>query len=315
MRTLIRQATLVTVDADDRVLEDADLAIADDKIVGVGAAPEGFVPDRVLDGRGCIVLPGLVNTHTHLSMTLMRNYADDLAFWPWLLERVKPLEDHLVPEDVRIGARLGIAELIRGGTTCFHDMYFFLDEVADEVERAGFRACLCGALFDNSGQGDALLTPPAFITALRDHMRAHPDTQVATVAIRASAETYRHLADDAAQGRVGGTTVVLDAAGHALYFSKRILPYLPDGRAPDADMPILLHLGLYAYRRAALERYVATGVTMLETVEGLEQLRFLVGGTPVTVLTFDETGYPIVEVNNPSDIPIVEGILSRRGLA
>ena len=107
MKLLIRQATLVTVNADDEVLEQADLAIADDKIVGVGKAPPGFVPDRVLDGHDRIVLPGLINTHTHLSMTLMRNYADDLAFWPWLLERIKPLEDHLVPEDVRIGARLG----------------------------------------------------------------------------------------------------------------------------------------------------------------------------------------------------------------
>ncbi|HEY9182270.1 MAG TPA: amidohydrolase, partial [Gammaproteobacteria bacterium] len=135
----------------------ADLAIADGAIVGVGSAPQGFAPDRVIDGRDRIVLPGLVNTHTHLAMTLMRNYADDLAFWPWLLERVKPLEDHLTPEDVRIGARLGLAELIRGGTTCFHDMYFHLDHVADEVDRCGLRARLCGALFDNSGQGEALL--------------------------------------------------------------------------------------------------------------------------------------------------------------
>jgi 5-methylthioadenosine/S-adenosylhomocysteine deaminase len=157
MKLLIRQATLVTVNARDEVLPDADLAIAEDKIVGVGSAPHGFVPDRTLDGRERIVLPGLVNTHTHLSMTLMRNYADDLAFWPWLLERVKPLEDHLVPEDVRIGARLGIAEMIRGGTTCFHDMYFHLDEVASEVASSGLRARLCGALFDNSGQGEALL--------------------------------------------------------------------------------------------------------------------------------------------------------------
>jgi len=157
MRTLIRQATLVTVNARDEVLRDADLAIDGDRIVGVGAAPAGFVPERVLDGRDRIVLPGLVNTHTHLSMTLMRNYADDLAFWPWLMERVKPLEDHLQPEDVRIGARLGLAELIRGGTTCFHDMYFLLDEVADEVASAGVRGRLCGALFDNSGQGEALL--------------------------------------------------------------------------------------------------------------------------------------------------------------
>jgi 5-methylthioadenosine/S-adenosylhomocysteine deaminase len=157
VKLLVRQATLVTVNARDEVLTDADLAIDGSKIVGVGAAPEGFVPDRVLEGRDRIVLPGLVNTHTHLSMTLMRNYADDLDFWTWLLERVKPLEDHLIPADVRIGARLGIAELIRGGTTCFHDMYFLLDEVADEVAQTGLRACLCGALFDNSGQGEALL--------------------------------------------------------------------------------------------------------------------------------------------------------------
>jgi 5-methylthioadenosine/S-adenosylhomocysteine deaminase len=157
MNLLIRGATLVTVNAGDEVITEGDLAIAGAEIVGVGAAPPGFVPDRVMDGRNRIVLPGLVNTHTHLSMTLMRNYADDLAFWPWLLERVKPLEDHLVPEDVRIGARLGIAEMIRGGTTCFHDMYFHLDEVADEVANAGLRGRLCGALFDNSGQGEALL--------------------------------------------------------------------------------------------------------------------------------------------------------------
>ena len=116
-----------------RGLEHADLAIAEDQIVGVGRIPGGFVPDRTIDGRERIVLLGFINTHTHLSMTLMRNYADDLAFWPWLLERIKPLEDHLSPEDVRIGARLGIAELIRGGTTCFHDMYFHMDQVADEV--------------------------------------------------------------------------------------------------------------------------------------------------------------------------------------
>jgi 5-methylthioadenosine/S-adenosylhomocysteine deaminase len=157
MNLLIRGATLVTVNAHDDVHAAADLAIAGDTIVGVGSAPSGFVPDRVIDGSDRIVLPGLVNTHTHLSMTLMRNYADDLAFWPWLLERVKPLEDHLIPEDVRIGARLGLAEMIRGGTTCFHDMYFHLDEVADEVENAGMRARLCGALFDNSGQGEQLL--------------------------------------------------------------------------------------------------------------------------------------------------------------
>ncbi|HWJ70428.1 MAG TPA: manno-octulosonate cytidylyltransferase [Sphingobium sp.] len=164
-------------------------------------------------------------------------------------------------------------------------------------------------------QGDALLTPPAFVEALIAYMRAHPQAQVATIAVRCSPATFRHLAEDAAQGRVGGTTVVLNAAGEALYFSKRILPYLPDGVMPDEETPILLHLGLYAYRRAALDDYVAAGVTTLEQIEGLEQLRFLVAGVPIHVLTMAETGYPIVEVNNPSDIALVEGILSERDTA
>lgn len=163
-------------------------------------------------------------------------------------------------------------------------------------------------------QGDALLTPPAFVAALIAHMRANPQAQVGTIAVRCSRETFRHLAEDAAQGRVGGTTVVVNAAGEALYFSKRILPYLPEGRMPDEAMPVLLHLGLYAYRREALERYVAAGPTMLEAVEGLEQLRFLVAGVPVSVLALEEQGYPIVEVNNPSDIALVEGILSSRAM-
>ncbi len=142
-------------------------------------------------------------------------------------------------------------------------------------------------------------------------MDAHPDALVGTVAVRCTGETYRHLAEDAAQGRVGGTTVVLDAVGNALYFSKRILPFLPAGTHPD-DSPVLLHLGLYAYRREALLRYAQAGPTMLETVEGLEQLRFLVHQIPVSVLVLPQPDAPIVEVNNPSDVPIVEGILSRR---
>lgn len=164
-------------------------------------------------------------------------------------------------------------------------------------------------------QGDALLTPPAYVEALIAHMAAHPEAQAATVAVHCTVETYRHLAEDAAQGRVGGTTAVLDAAGNALYFSKRILPYLAPDILPDEDRPVLLHLGLYAYRREALTRYVEAGTTMLETVEGLEQLRFLVHGVPVSVLVLPPPDYPMVEVNNPSDLAIVEDIMSARGSA
>lgn len=161
-------------------------------------------------------------------------------------------------------------------------------------------------------QGDALLTPPAYVEALIAHMEARPEAQVGTVAVRCTGETYRHLAEDAAQGRVGGTTVVLDEAGNALYFSKRVLPYLPAAAAVADDSPVLLHLGLYAYRRDALRRYAEGSPTMLETHEGLEQLRFLFQGTPVSVLVLPSPETPIVEVNNPSDVPIVESILSQR---
>jgi len=161
-------------------------------------------------------------------------------------------------------------------------------------------------------QGDALLTPPAYVEALIAFMQAHPEAQAATVAVRCTGETYRHLAEDAAQGRVGGTTVVLDGAGNALYFSKRILPYLPESSAQLEDSPVLLHLGLYAYRRDALQRYAAAETTMLETMEGLEQLRFLVHGVPVSVLVLPPPAFPIVEVNNPSDVPIVEDIMRQR---
>ncbi|MCW2411764.1 MULTISPECIES: 3-deoxy-manno-octulosonate cytidylyltransferase [unclassified Sphingobium] len=181
------------------------------------------------------------------------------------------------------------------------------------------RVAACLDLFPDADifvnvQGDALLTPPTFVRDLVRYMAENPDVQVCTAGIRCTEETYRHLANDAAHGRVGGTTLVMDAQSNALYFSKRLLPYLPDTVLPSDAAPVHLHLGLYAYRRAALERYVALDVTMLETVEGLEQLRFLVHGIPVKVLVFPEPDYAMVEVNNVSDVAIVEEIFHNLAL-
>lgn len=161
-------------------------------------------------------------------------------------------------------------------------------------------------------QGDALLTPPHAVAAMVSWMQDHGDADAATVAVPCSPETYRHLAEDAAAGRVGGTTVVTDDAGRALYFSKRILPYLAPDAMPSAERPVLLHLGLYAYRRTALEAYVASGPCDLEQIEGLEQLRFLVRGVPMHVVKVAPPNWDMVEVNNPEDVPIVEAILTRR---
>ena len=161
-------------------------------------------------------------------------------------------------------------------------------------------------------QGDAPLTPEAIIGSLIDRLRSEEALGVATPAIRCSTEIYRHLVDDQHAGRVGGTTVVFNRAGDALYFSKRIIPYLDDESTPGM-VPVFLHLGAYAYRRDALERYASTPCSELEQLEGLEQLRFLHAGTRVGVVVCDLPGWDVIEVNNPTDVPIVEAMLQRRG--
>jgi 3-deoxy-manno-octulosonate cytidylyltransferase (CMP-KDO synthetase) len=164
-------------------------------------------------------------------------------------------------------------------------------------------------------QGDALLTPPGLVDALIAHMADHPDCQVATVAIRCSPSAYRHLVEDQQAGRSGGTTVVLNRRGEALYFSKRVLPFIAPGSAAEQDPPVLLHLGLYAYRAAALARYRAAVVPDVEALEGLEQLRFLVEGVPVEVVVADPPRWDVIELNNPTDLAPIEAILAARGIS
>lgn len=163
-------------------------------------------------------------------------------------------------------------------------------------------------------QGDALLTPPAFVSALAAWMEQHPDCAVATVAMHCSATAYTHLLADQAAGRSGGTTVVTDAAGRALYFSKRVLPFLAEP-PQDAANPVLLHLGLYAYRPEALHRYRALPPSPAERAEGLEQLRFLHHGIPIDVIALDAPGWDPIELNNPTDLAPIEATLAARGIA
>ena len=97
-------------------------------------------------------------------------------------------------------------------------------------------------------QGDALLTPPGFVEALIDRMRDDRDALVATPAMRMRSHEVRALKDEEAAGRVGGTSVVTDAQGHALYFSKRLIPHLHKGALDGPNSPVLLHVVIYAYR-------------------------------------------------------------------
>lgn len=163
-------------------------------------------------------------------------------------------------------------------------------------------------------QGDAPLTPAPIVTALIERMRDEPDLAVATPAVRCTPSVYRHLVDDQAAGRVGGTTVVFDARGDALYFSKRVIPYLPDAHPVEDEVPVHLHMGVYAYRLDALATYAKTPPSLLEQLEGLEQLRFLHAGVRVAIVVCDPPDWDVIELNNPGDVAAIEAALRRRGL-
>ncbi len=138
---LIRDGYIITMDAQRRILERGSVAIEGDKITAVGKDVKERA-DTVIDARGKAVLPGLINAHTHLSMTLLRGVADDMPLMEWLNTKIWPIEVNLTGQDSYLGALLGSLEMIKSGTTCFADQYFFMEDVARAVEEAGLRAML-----------------------------------------------------------------------------------------------------------------------------------------------------------------------------
>lgn len=149
---IIRGGTVVTMDTQKRVIESGAVAVEKDKIVAVGTADEiarQFSSKQIINADGKVIIPGLINTHTHIPMTLFRGIADDLDLQEWLTKYIFPAEAKNVTEDfVRVGTRLGLAEMIRGGTTTYCDMYYFEDAVADETSKAGVRGVLGETIID-----------------------------------------------------------------------------------------------------------------------------------------------------------------------
>lgn len=182
------------------------------------------------------------------------------------------------------------------------------ERCADALERLGAEFDIIVNL-----QGDAPLTPGVVVTELVAALAEDADAAMATAGLRCSPGTYAHLVNDQSAGRVGGTTVVVNTRGHALYFSKRVIPYVPTDLA-DRHEAVRLHLGLYAYRPEALRAYAATPPSPLEALEGLEQLRFLEGDRHIRLVSFDPIGWDCIELNNPEDVPAIEAVLLQRGI-
>ncbi len=138
------------------VIEEKDICIADGKIACVGKAPEDFEAERIIDGRDKLLIPGLVNSHTHAYMTVFRNSADDMMFNDWLFGKILPMEDKLEENDCYWGTMLGICEMLRTGTTCYLDMYICKDENARAVYDSGIRAVLSrGLVGEGNDEGGA----------------------------------------------------------------------------------------------------------------------------------------------------------------
>ena len=162
-------------------------------------------------------------------------------------------------------------------------------------------------------QGDAPLTPAWFVEPLVSALASDPAADIATPVLRCDGRAVAGFLADRRQGRVGGTTAVFGAGGRALYFSKEVIPYTGRDYAPAEPTPVFHHVGVYAYRPGALATYPSWPIGPLETLEGLEQLRFLENARTVLCVQVEARGQQFWELNNPSDVPVIEAMLQKNG--
>lgn len=146
---IIQNAHIITMDANLNIIPHGSLLIENGIIKNISSAPLTIPGAETTDAEGMFVMPGFINTHTHVPMTMLRGYADDLPLQVWLTKHIFPAEARLVnPENVRIATRLAFIEMIKSGTTCFNDMYFFEDVIAEEAKKAGIRGVVGESLID-----------------------------------------------------------------------------------------------------------------------------------------------------------------------
>ncbi len=143
---------ILTMDANFTTVPRGSIGITDGRIREITRDADSPQGETVVEAQGKLAMPGLVNTHTHLAMTLFRGLAEDVPLKSWLEEVIWPKEAKLSPEDVRCGALLGCAELISSGCTCFNDQYFFMDQVAKTVKLSGIRGVLAEGMVESTSE-------------------------------------------------------------------------------------------------------------------------------------------------------------------
>ena len=246
---LVLGGTIVTMDSARQVIDDGGIAVRAGRIVAIGSRAQieaRYTSRQRVNATGKLITPGLINGHTHIPMVLFRGLADDLDLQEWLTKYIFPAEAKNVTEDfVRVGARLGLAEMIRGGTTTYCDMYYFEDAIAEETSKAGVRGVLGETVIDfpvadNKTNAEAMtyvekfvsrwkgsdlivpaIAPHAPYTVSEDHLkavRAFSDRTGAAIVTHVS-ETKREL-DDSIKAKGASPVAYLERIG---FLSERVI--------------------------------------------------------------------------------------------
>jgi len=281
---LITGGTIITMDGSRRIIENGAIAVKGGEIVSVGTAAELRTTRarQTINARGKVIIPGLINTHTHVPMSLFRGIADDLDLNDWLTQYIFPAEAKNVNEAfVRAGTRLGLAEMIRGGTTTYCDMYYFEDAIADETKRAGVRGVLGETVIDfpvpdnktwpqamtyteryiNKWKNDPLIVPAiaphAPYTVSTDHLRA-----VRALSDKLSADIVIHVAEtkkerDDIKKQYGDTPV--DYLNKIGFLNNRVIA-AHTVWITDEEVDILKRLGVGSAHNPQSNMKLASGV-------------------------------------------------------
>ncbi|MEP6718768.1 MAG: amidohydrolase [bacterium] len=283
---LVLGGTLVSMDKERRVIQDAGLAVQGGRIVAIGSRADiagNYSAPQTINAAGRLIVPGLINGHTHIPMTLFRGLADDLDLQDWLTKYIFPAEAKNVSEEfVRAGTRLGLAEMIRGGTTTYCDMYYFEDAIADETARAGVRAVLGETIIDfpvadnktnaegmayverfvKKWQGHELITPAiaphAPYTVSEEHLkaaRAFSDRTGAPIVTHIS-ETKREV-DDSIKAKGASPIDYLERIG---FLNNRVIAAHVIWPSPS-EIDVLKRLGVGVIHNPQSNMKLAAGVS------------------------------------------------------
>ncbi len=282
---LVTGGTVVTMDQTRRVIEDGGIAVSQGRIVAIGPRADiesRYTSRQKINAAGKVITPGLINGHTHVPMVLFRGLADDLDLQEWLTKYIFPAEAKNVTEEfVRVGARLGLAEMIRGGTTTYCDMYYFEDAIADETAKAGVRGVLGETIIDfpvadnkTNAEGMAYvekfvahwkghdlivaaIAPHAPYTVSEEHLkaaRAFSDRTGAPIVTHIS-ETKREV-DDSVKAKGASPVAYLDRIG---FLNERVIAahmVWPQG----TDIAILKRRGVGVVHNPQSNMKLASGV-------------------------------------------------------